>query len=394
VTVNKDLIQRLIIEINDVLSQPNSNLPWKSRAEAARQRRVLELVRGYLREQLSQNLPTSTNSTENQAQFVIQSMLQDMKSLRTTLLRPLHTEVATLMQRRNALVQEIHQLEAHRRYLEQSALPAARGASSIEKLELVQDRADQILSAMDTTLAVVFQSLQKDVQAYQDSLSQGIDKLYTLGHQSEILFSGLVGRLAEQLGRDASAHLQVQESVSDSDSVIPPIQSSADISLPYPGTELSSFQVHSESVAPQDPPTLDSIRSLNELVNLIDVEEFPVAVPVMSSQKNSTQGVDPSPERLAVLHSNEASPSVASFAEAAYTPEENHLSENAIHSSALDVQLEMLSQFSEDLSHLNEECVANHAVQLMSDASPTSTSVFTLDGMDDIFLEDSDDEKH
>jgi hypothetical protein len=337
VTVNKDLIQRLIIEINDVLSQPNSNLPWKSRTEAARQRKVLELVRGYLREQLSQTLPTSTNSTENQAQFVIQSMLQDMKSLRTTLLRPLHTEVATLMQRRNALVQEIHQLEAHRRYLEQSALPAARGASSVEKLELVQDRADQILSAMDTTLAVVFQSLQKDVQSYQDSLSQGIDKLYTLGRQSEVLFSGLVGRLAEQLGRDASTHL-AQDSLSDSESVIPPIQSSADISLPYPGTELSSFHVQSESATPQDPPALDSIRSLKELVNLIDVEEFPVAVPVMSSP--------------------------------------------------------MLSQLDEDLSNLDEELVVNQTVQLMSDASPTSTSVFTLDGMDDIFLEDTDDEKH
>jgi hypothetical protein len=67
-----------------------------------------------------------------------------------------------------------------------------------------------------------------------------------------------------------------------------------------------------------------------------------------------------------------------------------------IQSSELGVALDktMLSQFSEDLSELNEGGVAHQTIPVTSDASLVPASVFTLDGMDDIFLEDADDEKH
>lgn len=384
-TANKDQIQHLLAKINEVLSHPISRLPWGSGVQAACQRQVLEQVREYLQEVLVQAPPTTPNPTETQAQDVMQSVIQEMNALRSTLLRPLNAEVASLMQQRNALVREIRQLEAHRQLLEQPTPQSGGEVPSIEKLQVVHDRADQVLSTLDTTLSVVFQSLQKDIQSYQDSLSQGIDKLHTLGRQSEAMFSGLVGRLAEQLGRDASTYLQ--PGALPTDGVIPPILSSTDISMPYPGTELSPVSTREV----RESPALDSISSLSELIDqlALEVEELPVAVPVMPPRKGATSGIETPPELRSLFYSD-ASQSVTSFAETTYPPEENWLPEEQSPSD-LNVWHDetILSQLSDDSSTLDEKLGSKRALRSTPIAPPNLPSIFTLDGMDDIFLDDA-----
>lgn len=278
-TVTQDQIQRLLTEVQAVLAQGNPRLPWGTAAQIARQRQVLEQVCVYLQNALFQLSQPQPNQTENQAQTVMQEVIEEMNALRSTLLRPLHSEVSALMQQRSTLLREIRQLEAHRELLEQPTTALQNSDVPAEKLQVVHDRADQVLTTLDTTLHVVFESLQKDIHAYQDSLSQGIDKLHTLGQQSEVMFSGIVGRLATQMGRDASAFLQ---SSSVQNNALP-------LAMPYAGAELSAEQStklrHTDS-------EIDSITVLTELIDqlAIEVEELPVAVPIVPPHQGSSSG--------------------------------------------------------------------------------------------------------
>lgn len=77
----------------------------------------------------------------------------------------------------------------------------------LEHLKMIQIQSDQLLLKLDATLRVIFESLQNNVQTYQDALSQGLDRMYSMGQQGEALFSTFVNRLAQELGREASTYL-------------------------------------------------------------------------------------------------------------------------------------------------------------------------------------------
>ncbi len=259
-TANQDLLQRLIVQINAVLAQAPSLLPWRTSAQAAHQRQLLEAVQAYLHAQI-ENQSEPFNSDVNNAQAAMQAVVQEMNALRSTLLSPLHAEVATLMQQRNALVCEIRQLEAYRQLLERSQTPTPA--------ERETPQAKQI----DTALNAMFQSLQKEIEAYQDSLSQGISRLHHLGCQSEALFSRLVERLNDYSGRDAAF---VQSDI------LPP----ALAAMPYAGTE---FAVMSTTTRSNSGLSFDSIRQLTELVDQLAVEAEPITVAAIPPQeKNQT----------------------------------------------------------------------------------------------------------
>jgi hypothetical protein len=243
------------------------------------------------------NLPPALVSTEN-AQDVMQSVVQEMQEMRLSVLRPLHNEVSTLMQQRTALLREIRQLEARRDdYLQEQTIASRSAPETIAQLDLVHDRADQVITNLDTTLRVVFDSLQRDMQAYQDSLSHGLDNLHTLGRQSEVMFSGLLGRLAEQLGRDASSYLRPGEfpdsddlsslaeasaaldeeaqaetlEASDPAPVQPHSQERA-IALPYAGMELQpATGTEQESAREPNTSEPDTIHTLTELLDRLTV---------------------------------------------------------------------------------------------------------------------------
>ncbi|BAU11499.1 hypothetical protein LEP3755_19980 [Leptolyngbya sp. NIES-3755] len=340
-TANQDQIQRLLTEVQDVLAQGNSRLPWGSAAQLARQRQVLEQIRLYLENALYQLSQEKPDQKETQAQDVMQAVIEEMNALRSTLLHPLHSEVSSLMQQRNALLKEIRQFEAHRELLAQ---PSPQPAETLptEKLQGVHDRADQVLSTLDTTLHVVFESLQKDIQAYQDSLSQGIDKLHNLGQQSEVMFSGIVGRMATQMGQNASAFLQGKAN-------------SAPLAMPYAGSELPPAKS-------QPDPSIDSITVLTELIDqlAIEVEEFPVTIPVVPPRKGSISGRE-APAELRSLFQGD-SPKVEPLIEP-----------NGYGALAEETTFEQLKR---------------STPTVFSSAEPPA--IFTLEGVENLFEEDED----
>jgi hypothetical protein len=64
-----------------------------------------------------------------------------------------------------------------------------------------------MLVNLDATLNIVFESLQRNIQTYQDSLAQGLERMHSLGQQSEITFKALVEMLAQQIQQETSAYL-------------------------------------------------------------------------------------------------------------------------------------------------------------------------------------------
>jgi hypothetical protein len=404
VTSQKDQIQTFIHEIDAVLQKAVSRLPWAASGQVAQHRQILQRVRIYLMMQ-QRTIPTSQASASSEAnmQQVMQSVVQEMNELRSGLLRPLQSEVATLTQQKNALIREIRRLEAHRQSYQMERSAAA--SPDVEQIQKVQNQTDQALTTLDTTLKVVFESLQQDINAYHDSLSQGLDKLHHLGEQGEVMFTTLVSRLAEQLGREASSYLHAQEpgeltdtesaqtSPHSSKSVKAESTASTPISLPYPGTEIPTAPARQPPeettiafpAAPplETPHNTETIHALTELLEQLSAD---------ASQPLNVVSVSPP-----AIDSATAS-DLRSLAEATYTPEEDLLptppaSENPDLELTLDSTI--LHQLSQDLSNLDKAEASSTATPPVrsstaapSDPPAKTHSVFNLEGMDDLFVED------
>ena len=267
-TSQKDQIQTLITEIDDVLQKANPRLPWVGSGETTQQRQVLERVRNYLvsfYQRLASEEEGSASITEEallgqdfyyhppqtltpvsffqgdnlsgqNTQQVMQALLQEIRYLRASLAQPsldpqqLTTELVQVLMSRlqESLSRQITQALEHLRSqpLSCGTPPnyrdpyggSAEGGNSIlaalastspqyEQLQALRSRSDQMLINLDSTLNIIFESLQRNIQSYQESLSQGVERMYTLGQQSEVAFKGLVELLTQQLQQDASSYL-------------------------------------------------------------------------------------------------------------------------------------------------------------------------------------------
>jgi hypothetical protein len=285
VTAQMDQIQALIAEIDSVLQARSLRLQWRGAAkETAQQQQVLERVRNYLVWLQQQPLGSAT-ATNVAAQQMMQTILHEMSYLRANVMQPLQADLDAIRQRRERLLQEVHQLESQRQdhLLNQpgnqhmtsellqvlmsrlqenlsqqitqtlnsvaskpsphpptspGAEAAAGLASSLtmatpaspqpysppayspqpyspqqyEQLQSLRQRSDQMLMNVDASLNVVFESLQRNIQSYHDSLASGIERLHQLGQQSEVAVNALIEQLTQQLkqqiSQEASAYLQ------------------------------------------------------------------------------------------------------------------------------------------------------------------------------------------
>ena len=221
--------------------------------------------------------PEPVNSAQTAAvQQIVQAVTQEMDLLRADLMQPLQADLQALRQQREYLVEEIRELERTKRqidYLPHSKTPQqqiipefsqelmSRCAESLtqqlaqilanwevqllssestmgaitpatsnrgkvasvmqpqerlEQLRQLQVQSDQLLTTLDANQRTIFEALQRNLQGYQESLSQGLEKMHRLGVQGELLFTALVNRLAQQLGREASTIWQSSVQMPDS----------------------------------------------------------------------------------------------------------------------------------------------------------------------------------
>ena len=216
----------------------------------------------------------ATSAQAEVVQQIAQAVTQEMHFLRADLLQPLQADVEALRSEREYLVREIQQLE---RTKQQTASPpqhviqqeiisefsqelisrcteslsqqlaqilvnfehrvntesATAAISSIyssqgnvgsvmqpqerlEQLRQMQVRSDQMLTTLDANQRAIFDALQRNLQSYQESLSQGLENMHRLGVQGEMLFTAFMNRLAQQLGREASTIFSSSLQLSDS----------------------------------------------------------------------------------------------------------------------------------------------------------------------------------
>ena len=206
--------------------------------------------------------PPDEASQQQAAREIFQAIESEVDSLRINLIQSLHTDLEALYQRRDSLVEEIKQLEVKYQKYSESQKPTnqqqiidnflqglmeqlqeslgeqlARSLSSfetqllnaeadsnpivgelsspllhpkerLEQLRMLQNQSDRLLMNLDANAGVMFETLQRNIQGYQDSLARGLEKMHNLGQQGEVMFTALVNHLAQQLGIEASSYVQ------------------------------------------------------------------------------------------------------------------------------------------------------------------------------------------
>ncbi|NJM89037.1 MAG: hypothetical protein HC847_19645 [Hydrococcus sp. RU_2_2] len=60
--------------------------------------------------------------------------------------------------------------------------------SGLEQFERIQQQSEHLLMSLDSSLRTVFSTLEQDLQGYYDSLSQGLERMHSLGQQGEAKF--------------------------------------------------------------------------------------------------------------------------------------------------------------------------------------------------------------
>jgi len=206
------------------------------------------------------------------ADQIMLAVTGEINNLRSSVTGPLQQDIEALRQEQQALVQEIKQLEAKRQQQQSLAqqqanqqqtiseflqvltarleetlardfsqilgsqqnqlLPSSAGESEppaldvtlnpqtpgehplltpaqrLEQMQSFQARADSLLMRLDSTMGIVFDALQANLESHQASLGQGLENMYGLSQQSEAMFAAFVNHLATQLGREASSYVQ------------------------------------------------------------------------------------------------------------------------------------------------------------------------------------------
>jgi hypothetical protein len=78
-------------------------------------------------------------------------------------------------------------------------------AQRLEYLQHVQASADRLLVELDSTIQLTFGTLQRNIQGYQESLCQQLDRMHHLEHQGEMLLATLVRHVAAAIEKPTEA---------------------------------------------------------------------------------------------------------------------------------------------------------------------------------------------
>lgn len=228
-------IQALIVDIDSLLNNKNNLLSRLISTQGQEAKAILEKIRDFLvRLNSSETQPESYTRSPLIAKFADRERYSGEKSLSqytevSALLQPLHTELQMLLQERANLVQEIKKLEQKRlhsysvvqqmenqekiisgflqeliqRIEEKLSFDSPMSTkvnqletvTQIEQLQHLANDLEGRLIALDGTVNIVFQGLQRNIYTYHESLSQAIDRMHSKGIQGEQLLTALIDNL-------------------------------------------------------------------------------------------------------------------------------------------------------------------------------------------------------
>ena len=204
-----DQIQSMINELDRVLRHTGRWRFWTLFTQLHDQRQMLDRVRSFLLMQQRSDHRTASPELSPIAPPPAPALIRPLPPPH---LHPdsVKLEVAALTAQRDALREEVKFLSALTQPSDPKTPPLAPhldpDTRQIEQLNALHDRTDFLLSSMDSSLQLAFSSMQKNVEVYQTTLHQGLDRMHNLGYQGEVLFSALINHLAQQMGRELAAN--------------------------------------------------------------------------------------------------------------------------------------------------------------------------------------------
>ncbi|NJM21987.1 MAG: hypothetical protein HC836_17400 [Richelia sp. RM2_1_2] len=245
VTSRANQIQSMIADIDQLLAHKGKRL-WGVVSSQEEPREVLQRIRDFLvKEAEEKETLTPAQLPPLVAKFVGEGNQDSVERQKTQspdhnlseLIQPLKAELTMLLEERANLVSEIRELEKKRlhdyslaqqlatqekiisefmqvlsnRLSDENVVKGsgnitsqkALGASGnqvdsvrVESLTQLTNDLDQRLVALDGTVNVVFEGLQRNIHAYHDSLSQALARMHYKGVQGEQLLEGLIKNFA------------------------------------------------------------------------------------------------------------------------------------------------------------------------------------------------------
>jgi drug/metabolite transporter (DMT)-like permease len=211
------------------------------------------------------NRPTDDSQT---AETLLRSVTQDLRILQQDLLTQLNQDISRLQAEKSRLLNDIEKLQTQQQTLQsqheidlsrqqlaqqqawakqlalvlanhlqtalnerlnqslgayQGNLPQVTGASN-------SDQSYRLAASLDETVNRTFASLRHDINSYQSSLAQQLERMHTLGQQGEAILEVLVKRLSQQLQVEARS----QGSQRPLDANFPPREISPPANLAMP----------------------------------------------------------------------------------------------------------------------------------------------------------------
>ncbi len=255
VTSRATQIQSMIADIDKLLTHKGKRLWGISSQEEPRE--LLERIRDFLVKEIEYDANNSPQvklsplvakfvQEGNQESSVSSSKTQYHDDQLSVLIEPLKAELKMLLEERANLIAEIRELEKKRLHdyslaqqlasqekiitefmqvlknrlhsdidgevdaasiggisndiAPQKALPPSSNrtdSASVERLTQLTNDLDRRLVALDGTVNVVFEALQRNIHAYHDSLSQALARMHQKGIQGEELLESLLTNLAK-----------------------------------------------------------------------------------------------------------------------------------------------------------------------------------------------------
>jgi drug/metabolite transporter (DMT)-like permease len=193
----------------------------------------------------SDNSPDRTESGGPQtAEAILKTMTQDLQELQQDLVTHLNQDIRRLQAEKSRLINDIEKLQNQQQTLQSqyegalSRQQIAQQQAWAKQLALVlanhlqaalndrlnqmmtipnqsgmnvpqlaagnSDNTQRVLASLDDTVNRTFDSLRHDLNSYQSSLAQQLDRMQNLGRQGEAILEVLVGRLSQQLQIEAT----------------------------------------------------------------------------------------------------------------------------------------------------------------------------------------------
>ncbi|HIK09090.1 MAG TPA: hypothetical protein IGS52_02285 [Oscillatoriaceae cyanobacterium M33_DOE_052] len=154
----------------------------------------------------------------------------------------------------------------------ESAHPLLDPQTRLEHLRMLQSESDGLLISLDTTLRAVFESIERNLHAYEQSMSESVEKIYRLGQQGEVIFAQLVGQMSQPDLRRSAPLLDTDRITPISSAPLPPSPSEA-VSEEVSSAEALLFSSPPPLSAPTaEPSALEFPFAGSELVEPSDSE--------------------------------------------------------------------------------------------------------------------------